>query len=432
MLMNKLIYLILCFSLSCLTAQKLYFPPLTGNTWETISPASLHWCEDKITPLYNFLEEENSKAFIVLKDGHIVLEKYFGTFQQDSLWYWASAGKTLTSFLIGKAQEEKLLTIEDKTSDYLGMAWTKEKLDQENKILIRHQITMTTGLDDGVTDNHCTDPDCLQYLADPGTRWAYHNAPYTLLEKVIEKASNTNINIYTQSKLKSKIGMDGFWFTVDHDNVYFSKARSMARFGLLMLNKAVWNTDTLLKDKKYVFDLTHTSQNINQSYGYLWWLNGQSSYMLPGLQFKFTGSFAPDAPKDMFAALGKNGQFLCIVPSLNLVMLRMGDPPTTNSEVPVIMLNQLWQKLNAVMCVSKTEEKTEIENIQLVRENNTIKIISSEPVEGIQLIDLSGKSLSLHQSSSTCYYFESRSYNPCILFLKIKVKNKFMYQKVII
>lgn len=50
-------------------AQQLYFPPITGTTWETISPDSLGWCTDKIDSLYQFLETNNSKGFIVLKIG---------------------------------------------------------------------------------------------------------------------------------------------------------------------------------------------------------------------------------------------------------------------------------------------------------------------------------------------------------------------------
>ena len=82
-------------------AQTLYFPPVsTTATWDTISPASLGWCTNEIDALYDYLQQQDTKGFIVLKDGKIVLEKYFGTFTKDSLWYWASAGKTITSFLV--------------------------------------------------------------------------------------------------------------------------------------------------------------------------------------------------------------------------------------------------------------------------------------------------------------------------------------------
>ncbi|NBU04032.1 MAG: hypothetical protein EBT60_06995 [Bacteroidetes bacterium] len=75
-------------------AQTTYFPPNTG-TWETITPQSLGWCDANIDSLYNYLNQKNTKAFIILKDGKIVLEKYFGNFTQDSIWYWASASPHL-------------------------------------------------------------------------------------------------------------------------------------------------------------------------------------------------------------------------------------------------------------------------------------------------------------------------------------------------
>jgi hypothetical protein len=154
-------------------AQGIYFPPLSGTAfWDTLSPAALGWCTDKIDSLYDYLNQQDTKGFIVLKDGKIVLEKYFGTFTADSLWYWASAGKTITSFLVGKAQEENFLSLSDTTASYLGAGWTNCTPSKENKIKILNQLTMTSGLDDGVPDNHCTIDTCLNYLADAGTRWA--------------------------------------------------------------------------------------------------------------------------------------------------------------------------------------------------------------------------------------------------------------------
>ena len=86
-----------------LTGQSLYFPPIGPGAWDTISPASLGWCPDRIDSLIDFVGSRNSKAFIILQDGKIVIEHYYGTFTQDSLWYWASAGKTLTAMLTGIA-----------------------------------------------------------------------------------------------------------------------------------------------------------------------------------------------------------------------------------------------------------------------------------------------------------------------------------------
>ncbi len=359
--MIKKLLFILLVSLGinkALTAQNLYFPPVSNlANWDTVSPESLGWCLPNIDSLYGFLEQQNTKAFIVLKDGKIALEKYFGTFTKDSIWYWASAGKSLTSFLIAKAQEEGFLKISDTSSKYLGVGWTDCTLQQENKISILNQITMTTGLDDGITDNHCTDKSCLIFKANAGTRWAYHNAPYTLLEKVITTATNKPINTYTASKLSLKTGINGAWLTTGYDNVFYSKPRNMARFGLLFQNNCVWNGEALLNDANYINQMTNSSQNINPSYGYLWWLNGKSSYMIPTLQNSFPGSLAPQAPADMFAAIGKNGQIASVSKSKGLVVVRMGDAPGNFGEVPTVFLNQMWQKLNAVIC-----NKTNLQN----------------------------------------------------------------------
>jgi hypothetical protein len=112
--------IVLYFFTTELKSQPLYFPPLTGATWDTVSPALLGWRTDRIDTLKNFLEANRTKAFIVLKDGRIVLEQYFGSLTQDSLWYWASAGKSMIAFLIGIAQRDGILSIDDSASHYLG------------------------------------------------------------------------------------------------------------------------------------------------------------------------------------------------------------------------------------------------------------------------------------------------------------------------
>jgi hypothetical protein len=133
----------------------------------------------------------------------------------------------------------------------------------------------------------------------------------------------------------------------------------MARFGLLFQNNCVWNEESILIDTNYIKQMTNSSQNINPAYGYLWWLNGKSSYMVPTLQTSFPGSLAPQAPADMLAAIGKNGQIISVSKSKGLVMVRVGDAPGNFGEVPTVFLNQIWQKLNAVIC-----DKTNLQNLE--------------------------------------------------------------------
>lgn len=351
--MKKMIYLIFSlFLFQFSNAQDLYFPPINGNSWETVDPESLGWCTEAIDPLLTYLDDTNTKAFIVLKDGKIALEAYFDTFTQDSLWYWASAGKTLTAFLVGIAQEEGALSLDDLTSDYLGEGWTSAPAEKEAQITIRHQLTMTSGLDDGVADVHCTLPSCLQYLADAGTRWAYHNGPYTLLTEVVPAATGINYNLFLYTRLSSKIGMDGAFIPGGYTNVMYSRPRSMARFGLMMLAGGSWDGTQIMTDTDYFHDMINTSQNLNLSYGYLWWLNGKESFMLPGLQTVFNFQAMPNAPEDTYAGLGKNGQILNVVPSMNLVMIRMGEAPGTSLPVGNIYNSDIWGYLNEVICTS--------------------------------------------------------------------------------
>jgi CubicO group peptidase (beta-lactamase class C family) len=330
-------------------SNPLYFPPISGTEWESISPATLGWNQTLLNDLNDYLQSKNTKAFIILKDGKIVIEKYFGTFTADSIWYWASAGKTLTSFLTGLAQEDGILNINNRTSQFLGTGWTSAPLAKENQITIRHQLTMSTGLDDGVPDDDCTLPSCLIYKADAGTRWAYHNAPYTLLYKVIENASGQDYNNYFNTKIRSRIGMNGAWIKTGYINVYFSNARSMARFGLLMLNKGKWNQTTIMADTNYYNSMVNTSQAINPSYGYLWWLNGKNSHMLPQTQIVFNGNLIPTAPPDLVAGLGKNDQKLYVVPSQKLVVIRMGESAGNVQLALSSFDTELWGKLKSII-----------------------------------------------------------------------------------
>lgn len=353
-------FFLLTFFLGCRekekpTTNELYFPPTNTEVWESTNPSTLGWDTGKLNELYQLLEDGNTRGFIVLKDGKIVLEQYFGTqligsqpFGVNSNWYWASAGKTLTATLTGIAQQEGLLNLNDPSSKYLGEGWTSLTSQQERKITIWHQLTMTTGLDDMVDNKDDFSPSSLIYKNDPGTRWAYHNAPYTILDEVISSASGVTFNSYFDSKIASKIGMRGTWQRIGFNNVYFSTTRSMARFGLMILAKGKWGSEPVLRDQEFFNQMTQTSQSLNKSYGYLWWLNGQSSFMIPSLQFQFAGPIFPNAPSDMICGLGRDGQFLCVIPSQNLVMVRMGLDADA-SLVPLTFLDKIWEKLTPII-----------------------------------------------------------------------------------
>ncbi len=235
-----------------------------------------------------------------------------------------------------------MLNIDNITSQYLGTGWTSLSLVKENLITIRHQLTMTTGLDDGVADDNCLTSTCLIYKGDAGSRWAYHNAPYRLLQNLVANASAVNFNQYTKTRLSDKIGMKTWLWS---NYVLWLNTRDMARFGLLIENGGLWETNKISGDEAYFNAMISPSQALNKSYGYLWWLNGQTSFMLPTTQTVFSGSMAPDAPPDLLMALGKDDKKIYIVPSLDLVVVRNGDDAGTNSAGPSSFDNSFWAKL---------------------------------------------------------------------------------------
>jgi CubicO group peptidase (beta-lactamase class C family) len=345
--MKKLLLIIgLAFSLHIADAQTLYFPPTTGTAWDTMSPADLGWCQPRIDTLYSFLQVSNTVAFIVLKDGKIVLEKYFGTFTADSPHVWNSASKSLTSTLTGIAQENGLVNIDSPATHYLGAGWTSATPAQEDSITLRHLLTMSSGLNPlpaGCT-NIDTSAACLDYLVPAGTQWSYHTGAYRKLQNVLSNASGVNYNTLTQNYVGAVTGMTGLWV----QQSFVSTPRSAARFGLLTLGHDIWAGDTLLHDTAYYTAMSNTSQPYNLSYGYLWWLNGKASNMVPGSQTVIPGALIPNAPADMFCALGKDDQKIYVIPSANMVIVRMGNAADSSTDASSAFDNQVWAYIDSL------------------------------------------------------------------------------------
>lgn len=348
-------YLLAAFSLftfSCSESEGLkpndsaYFPPISGSEWETTTVSSLDWDEGQIPALLDFLEEKNSKSFMILVNGRIVMEEYFDGHSANETWQWNSAGKTLVTATTGIAQQEGLLDITLPVSTYFGTGWTAMPIEKENLITSRHLLTMSSGIND---ESQLVIKPNFTFIADAGTRWSYHNVFQKLMD-VVSAASGREFESYFNTELKSKIGMDGFWNYGLIFKIYNSTTRSMARFGLLALNEGKWGEEQII-DADFFKESTSTSQDINPSYGYLWWLNGKTKYMVPSSQVVFPGSLIPNAPTDLFAAMGAEDQRIYVVPSKKLVIIRMGK--ASNPSDPNFAVSgfdqALWEKLNAVI-----------------------------------------------------------------------------------
>ncbi|MBL7745759.1 MAG: serine hydrolase [Chitinophagaceae bacterium] len=324
----------------------MYFPVNGSSAWETKSLSSLGWNTAAIQPLKDYLLQKHSKSFMILVNGRIVMEEYFDGHTKDSTWQWNSAGKTLVGTLTGIAAQEGLLQINNKVSDYIGAGWTSAPLIKENLVTNRHLLTMTSGLNDS---NNLVIKQNLTYMADAGTRWSYHNVFQKLMD-VVAAASGQSYDNYFNTKLRDKLGMDGFWNNGAIFKLYHSNTRSMARFGLMALNKGKWHNEQII-NQTFFEESINTSQTINPSYGYFWWLNGKSKYMVPGGQDVYNSTLVPNAPPEMYAAMGAEDQRIYVIPSKKMVIIRMGNAsdPLNPSFALSGFDNELWAKINAVI-----------------------------------------------------------------------------------
>src|SRR5690606_24272003 len=158
-------------------------------------------------------------------------------------------------------------------------------------------------------------------------------------------------------------------------------------------NNGKWNTTTVMADTSYLRASVQTSQDINPSYGYLWWLNGKEKSMVPQSQVVFNRPLFLDAPSDMYSALGKNGQILNIVPSQNLVMVRMGNN-ANNLPVPFFLNDEIWKRFNEIQCTSSVEEEHTTDPYLIAGPNpayDLLHLSAKTFVSNVRLLNSEGK-----------------------------------------
>ncbi|MFN0122917.1 MAG: serine hydrolase domain-containing protein [Blastocatellia bacterium] len=311
---------------------KAYWP--RGNDWETRTAKDAGMDATGIEDAVSYAAEHNSTGLVILRGGRIVTEKYWKDWTPETAQPIYSSSKSITSTLVGMAIEEgKIKSVNQSASDFVA-AW---KGAPKNAITLRHMLTMTSGIKNTPGNNVRSEMDAFEETAalplehQPGEVWAYNTPVYRMLVRVLEIASSQSIDQYTERKLSGPLGMShSKWDCAPAPNNktnctwYRSCLRDMSRFGLLVLRNGQWESKQLIS-AKYLKEATSTSQKLNESYGYLWWLNGKTSFKLPGGGGAAQpGMLWPDCPADAFGALGAQDKKIYVVPSLDLVVSRHG------------------------------------------------------------------------------------------------------------
>jgi CubicO group peptidase (beta-lactamase class C family) len=283
-----------------------------------------------------------TRALLIVQGGRMVLERYAEDFGRDTHFHGWSMAKSVTQALLGTLVNARRLRIDQRVP---VPAWQAEG-DPRAALTIDHLLQMSSGLDNG--DGFGGDPaemfvarmmfaegatDVAAYASapplvhPPGTRWAYSTGTSMILAWVLGRtvgSGRENTIRYANQALFGPIGMKSAVMEFDAAGTYlgggffWATARDWARFGYLYLRNGVWEGRRVLPDGWVDYTRTQAPAENNGSYGAHFWLN-----LAPGEDQP--PRLVPGGPVSAFAALGNGGQYVLIVPTRDLVLVRLGE-----------------------------------------------------------------------------------------------------------
>ena len=342
--------LVVSFIVGCSTVpsqKKIVRDYWPTDEWKTRKPEAVGMDSQKLAEAieYAATPKFNTEGILVVKNGYIVAESYFGSFRKDSKHVSHSMAKSFTSSLIGIAIDKGIISGVDTELCQYYEDWDCEDadIDSRAKITIRHAMTLTSGLE-WHEDWSRWDPatnDALkmgasgrfyQYMSDrdglhePGQRFYYSTGDPMLLSRVIQEATGMSAYKFAKQNLFEPLNIDVRW-DKDRDGYtatawgLHTTVREFAKFGYLFLNNGKWE-DKQIVSEEWVKKSTKTDPTVKMwaAYGYLWHVN------LP-YRLRWSKSLmSPDnLPKDGYMAEGVLGQNIFIIPSRDLVIVKVAN-----------------------------------------------------------------------------------------------------------
>ncbi len=310
-----------------------------GQEWETIDAAAAGMDRDALDAIAAEAEAGLSNCLVVTRGGKLVDEWYWQDTGPDSAQEVYSASKSYTSVLIGMAVDEGALSVDDKASEWIP-EW---KGTPSEDITVEQLLNNTSGrFQDFQTDYvemaaRAADKTefsiGLDQQHDPGTVWVYNNAAIQTLEQVFSAATDQDVADFAAEQLFDPLGMQDSAINRDQagNPLTFmgvqSTCRDMARFGLMALRQGNWDGQQIVSEDWMARSTGSSSQELNDAYGWLWWLNRPGTLVNPAAATGGGGTeeqLVPGAPADMFFASGLGGQVIAIDPATETVVVRLG------------------------------------------------------------------------------------------------------------
>jgi CubicO group peptidase (beta-lactamase class C family) len=326
-----------------------------GHEWETAEPADEGFDSGALDEIAAGAEEAGSNCLVVTRRGRLVAEWYWNGADATTPQEVFSATKSYGSTLVGIAQAEGDLDIDDRASEYIP-EWRGTPSED---VTVRQILSNDSGRHWDAATDYTRLPfqqDTtgfgigLEQEDEPGTRWAYNNSAIQTLDAVLRSATGEDPAAYADEHLLGPIGMAHS--RMGHDptgnTLIFmglqSTCQDMARFGYLFLRHGAWDGEQVVPEDWVEEATGHPSQDLTAAYGLLWWLNRRGPIAGPltatggagaasDSSEAAEGQMVPGAPEDMFWALGLGGQVISIDPGSETVVVRLG-PPSSPEGVP--------------------------------------------------------------------------------------------------
>lgn len=288
--------------------------------------------EQALDSAFNGQSERNTLAVAVMHQGQLVAERYAsGVTATTPLPGWSMA-KSTTATLVGVMQQQGLLRVSDSG---LFPQWAEG--DHRHKITLEQLLRMTSGIDlpetgSGIDANSIMlfrQNDAAGWAinrglrAAPGSEFAYTSGSTVLVARYLTDVAGGPQAMYDVIReFFDTLGMHSAIFEPDAAGTFIgssfmlASARDWAKLGQLYLNRGVWNGQQLFDPQWVEFVRELTPQSQARSYG--------AGFMRRRPLALYAQSRVPALPEDAFAAHGLQNQALYIIPSEDLVVVRLG------------------------------------------------------------------------------------------------------------
>lgn len=242
----------------------------------------------KLSQLIERGRETHSDGVIVIQDGKILAEEYYG--KPKGVVYLASAGKSLTALAIGKLIDEgKIKSLDQPVSDFYPEWLQGNKKTITIKMLLSHISGLQNVPNASIEIERKSPPVNAIKLALaaelsnlPGTNFDYNNKAVALLGGIIEKASGKRMDVYFEESFFKPMDIKTSDWIRDEDNnpaaygAFMLEPMDFAKFGLLMLNEGTFEGKQVLS-KKFVKEVGEPAHSLFTASGLLWWRYPKSS-----------------------------------------------------------------------------------------------------------------------------------------------------------